>query len=40
MIDGGLFTGGAVLANIMLLINLYLIWKNREVYNNLLKARS
>lgn len=40
MIDGGLFTGGAVLANIMLLINLYLIWKNRESYAGLLKARN
>lgn len=32
VIDGGLFTGGAVLGNIMLLINLYLLWRNRTTY--------
>jgi hypothetical protein len=29
-LDGGLFTAGALLGNIMLLINLYLIWHNRD----------
>jgi len=37
-IDGGLLTGGAVLGNIMLLINLYLLWENRAQYRNLLEA--
>lgn len=37
-IDGGLLTAGAVLANIMLLLNLYLLWKNRDAYRGLLKA--
>ena len=37
-IDGGLLTGGAVLGNIMLLINLYLLWENRAQYKNLLGA--
>ena len=29
-LDGGLLTGGAVLGNIMAIINVYLIWVNRE----------
>ncbi len=32
VIDGGLFTGGAVLGNLMLLINLYLLWANRQLF--------
>ena len=35
-IDGGLFTEGAVLGNVMLLINMYLLWRNREAYQALL----
>lgn len=35
-IDGGLFTEGAVLGNVMLLINMYLLWRNREAYQSLL----
>jgi hypothetical protein len=35
-IDGGLLTGGAVLANLMLLLNTYLLWKNRAAYRSLL----
>ena len=35
VIDGGLLTGGAVLGNIMLVLNLYLLWKNRKAYENL-----
>jgi len=31
VIDGGLLTAGAMLGNLMLLLNLYLLWKNREV---------
>ncbi|HEX2792390.1 MAG TPA: hypothetical protein VHO23_01600 [Candidatus Paceibacterota bacterium] len=40
VLDGGLFTGGAVLADIMLLINLYLIWRYRDTYRGLLAARA
>jgi hypothetical protein len=35
-LDDGLFTGGALLGNIMLLINAYLLWKNRAAYQGLL----
>ena len=35
-IDGGLLTAGAGLANIMLLLNAYLLWKNRAAYRSLL----
>lgn len=37
MLDGGLFTGGAFIGNLMLLLNLYLLWKNRLMYKNLLR---
>ncbi len=30
VLDGGLFTAGALLGNIMLLINLYLLWLHRS----------
>lgn len=36
ILDGGLFTGGALLGNIMLLINLYLLYRNRQAYEPLL----
>lgn len=35
-LDGGLLTGGAVLGNVMLLLNLYFLWKNRAAYAPLL----
>lgn len=38
-LDGGLFTGGAVLANLMLILNVYLLWRNREAYAALLKPK-
>ena len=38
-LDGGLLTGGAVLGNIMLLINLYLIWKNRSILRVLIEQK-
>lgn len=31
VLDGGLLTGGALLGNIMLLLNLYLLWRSHEV---------
>ena len=35
-LDGGLLTAGAVLGNIMLLINLYFLWQHRREYAPLL----
>lgn len=40
VIDGGLFTGGALLGNIMLALNLYFLWQNREHYKTLLEKNS
>lgn len=34
-LDGGLFTGGALLGNIMLALNAYFLWQNRERYMGL-----
>ncbi len=34
-LDGGLFTGGAVLGNVLMLINLYFLWQNRAQYQGL-----
>jgi hypothetical protein len=39
-LDGGLLTGGAVLGNIMLLINLYFMWQHRREYMPLLAPTS
>jgi hypothetical protein len=35
-LDGGLLTGGAILGNIMLLINAYVLWQHRREYAPLL----
>jgi hypothetical protein len=35
-LDGGLFTGGAIMGNILLLINIYFLWINRDKYKVLL----
>jgi TctA family transporter len=37
-VDGGLFTAGAVMANVLFALNLYFLWKNREEYKPLLKV--
>lgn len=37
VLDGGLFTGGAVMGNVMLLINAYLLWKHRAAYKSLIQ---
>ncbi len=37
-LDGGLLTGGAVLGNIMFLINVYLLWIHRSRLQTLFKA--
>jgi hypothetical protein len=39
-LDGGLLTPGAVLGNIMLLINAYLLWQCRREYQPLLRPAS
>ncbi|HSC15531.1 MAG TPA: hypothetical protein VLI71_10460 [Gammaproteobacteria bacterium] len=39
-LDGGLLTGGAVLGNIMLLINAYFLWRHRHEYAPLLTQTS
>jgi len=37
VLDGGLLTSGALLGNVMLIINIYLLWKNRPLYEILLR---
>jgi hypothetical protein len=32
VLDGGLFTAGASLGNLMLILNCYFLWKNRNLY--------
>lgn len=38
-LDGGLLTGGAVLGNVMLALNLYFLWQKRETYKCLLAKK-
>jgi hypothetical protein len=40
VLDGGLFMPGAVLGDVMLLINAYFLWKHRGEYRPLLKQTS
>ena len=40
VLDGGLLTGGAVLGNIMLLLNAYFLWQQRRQYSPLMAATS
>ncbi len=40
VLDGGLLTGGAVLGNIMLLINAYFLWQHRREYAPLVAQTS
>lgn len=35
-LDGGIFTMGAIMANALMLLNLYFLWQNRAVYKALL----
>jgi putative oxidoreductase len=35
-LDGGLFTSGAALGNLMFIINIYFLWYHREQYRQLL----
>jgi hypothetical protein len=34
-LDGGLFTAGAVMADVLFLINIYFLWENRKAYKGL-----
>lgn len=36
-LDGGLLTGGAVMGNVLLLLNIYFLYQNRNQYMLLLK---
>ena len=40
VIDGGLFTDGAFLGNLMLALNIYFLWQNRAQYKVLLEKHS
>jgi hypothetical protein len=40
VLDGGLLTSGAILGNIMLLINAYFLWQHRREYAALLAQTS
>jgi hypothetical protein len=40
VLDGGLLTPGAMLGNVMLLINLYFLWTRRRTYAPLLAQSS
>jgi hypothetical protein len=39
-LDGGLLTPGAIMGNILLVLNLYFLWINRKVYATLWKTKS
>ncbi len=39
-LDGGLFTASAIMGNVLALINIYFLWKNRTVYKALLVKSS
>ena len=34
-LDGGLFTSGAIMGNVLFLLNLYFLWQNRLQYKSL-----
>lgn len=36
-LDGGLFVVGAVLADVLLVLNIYFLWQNRQQYKALLE---
>ncbi len=40
VLDGGLLTAGAMLGNVMLLLNLYFLWQQRRQYAPLVAATS
>jgi len=38
-LDGGLLTPGAIMGVLIFILNLYLLWKNRKQYKNLLAGK-
>jgi len=40
MLDGGLFTAGAIMGNVLLILNAYFLWQHRATYKQLLAAKS
>ncbi len=40
VLDGGLFTAGAIMANVLLLLNVYFLWQYRTSYKQLLAVQS
>lgn len=38
-LDGGLLTGGAIMGNVLLLLNLAFLWQQREAYRSLWQKR-
>ena len=40
MLDGGLFTAGAIMGNVLLILNVYFLWQHRTTYKQLLAAQS
>lgn len=38
-LDGGLFTAGAIMGNLLLILNVYFLWYERENYRTLLMPR-
>ena len=39
-LDGGLLTGGAVMGNVLLLINIYLLWQSCDQIKPLLQSKA
>jgi hypothetical protein len=40
VLDGGLFTAGAIMGNVLLLLNVYFLWQYRTTYKQLIAAQS
>lgn len=40
VLDGGPFTGGAVMGNVLTLLNIYFLWKNRQHYMTLFQPHT
>jgi hypothetical protein len=38
-LDGGLFTAGSVMADVLLLLNVYFLWDQRAAYRSLLNPK-
>ncbi len=40
VLDGGLFTAGAIMGNVLLILNVYFLWQYRTIYKQLFAAQS